>query len=160
MVIESYADDGNLGEMEAAITRMFQNKRMFSTPKSLHALIMAYSRAGEYDRLAKTMEVVKSAGWILQSGIYNMLISEYGKGGHLDKVERAFRELVDANIKPSFETFQYMIDAYEAHGSESEVDRVLDLMRKAGCEPPKLQQVQSFDRMWTDDEIFGGKARR
>ncbi|KAG0568736.1 hypothetical protein KC19_6G041800 [Ceratodon purpureus] len=159
MVIESYADSGKLDEMEVAITRMFQNKRMFSSPKSLHALIMAYSRAGEYDRLAKTMEVVKGAGWILQSAVYNILIAEYGKGGHLDKMEKVFSEMMDASVKPSFETFQYMIDAYEADDNEPEVDRILDLMRKAGCEP-KSNVLQSADRMWTDDEIFGGKTRR
>jgi hypothetical protein len=69
MVIESYADSGKLDEMEAAVTRMFQNKRMFSSPKTLHALIMAYSRADEFDRLVKTMEVIKGSGWILQSGV-------------------------------------------------------------------------------------------
>lgn len=161
MVIESYADSGNLSEMESSIKRMFQNKRMFSTPKSLHALIMAYARAGEYGRLAKTMEVVKGAGWILQSGIFNALIAEYGKGGRFDRMEESFRELVDAGVKPSLETFQCMIDAYERVGNAREVERVLELMRKAGCEPPREHGMQQgFDRMWTDDEIFGGKARR
>lgn len=159
MVIESYADSGKLDEMEAAVTRMFQNKRMFSSPKTLHALIMAYSRADEFDRLVKTMEVIKGSGWILQSGVYNILIAEYGKGGHLAKMEKVYSEMMDANAKPSFETFQYMIDAYEADDNEPEVDRILDLMRKAGCEP-KSNVLQSADCIWTDDEIFGGKARR
>jgi len=157
MVIECYADAGKLDEMEAAITRMFQNKRMFSSPKSLHALIMAYSRAGEYDRLAKTMEVINGAGWILQSAVHNMLISEYGKGGHLSKMEQVYREMITASVKPSFETFKYMIDAYETEGDVAEADRIMDLMRKAGCEPES--NSQSRDRMWTDDEIFGGKFR-
>lgn len=158
MVIESYAEAGKLDEMETAITRMFQNRRMFSTPKSLHSLIQAYSKVGEYDRLAKTMDIVKGAGWILQSGVLNVLISEYGKGGQIDRMEQTYQELVKASIKPSMETFQHMIDAHEAVGNEREVDRLLDLMRDAGYSKSPLQR-QPVDRMWTDDEIFGGKRR-
>lgn len=144
--------------METAITRMFQNRRMFSTPKSLHALIQAYSKVGEYDRLAKTMDIVKGAGWILQSGVLNVLISEYGKGGQIDRMNQTYQELVKANIKPSMETFQHMINAYEADGNDREVDRLYDLMLDAGYSKSPLQR-QPVDRMWTDDEIFGGKRR-
>ncbi|XP_024384247.1 uncharacterized protein [Physcomitrium patens] len=152
MVIESYADAGKLDEAEAAIKRMFQSKRVLASSKALHALIMAYSRAGTYDRLAKTMEVVKDAGWMLQPATYNILISEYGKVGYLDKMEQAFREMMNASVKPSFETFQYMINAYEAADNETQVDRILDLMRKAGCEPKS-------NAVWTDDKVFSEKVR-
>lgn len=154
LMIESYAEGGKLDEMEAAITRMFKGKRMFASPKTLHGVIMAYSRAAEYDRLAKTVEVIKAAGWILQPAIYNMLILEYGKGGEFDKMEQVYQSMVETSVKPTFDTFKYMVDAYEAVDNVAEADRVLDLMREAGCEPQS-----NSDRMWADDEIFGGRVR-
>jgi pentatricopeptide repeat protein len=157
MVIESYADSGRLDEMEAAVRRMFENKRMFATPKTLEALILAYTRVGAYDRLGKSMEMVKGAGWIIQSDIYNLLISEYGKGEQLEKMKQVYEEMVTAAVSPSLETFLSMLDAFDKCGLEAEMSRTIGLMRKAGFDSPTLSQPA--DRMWTDDEIFGGRSR-
>lgn len=157
MVIECYADADRLDEMEMAVKRMFQSKRMFASPKCLEAIIMAYVRQGAFDRLAKTIEMVQDAGWRIQSHSYNLLISEYGKGGQLDKMEQVYSEMVDASFKATPDTYNIMVNAYEKDGSEANVDKTLDRMRKAGFD--SKAELQPLDRMWTDDEIFGGKAR-
>lgn len=157
MVIESYADSGRLDDMEAAVRRMFENKRMFATPKTLEALILAYTRVSAYDRLGKSMEMVRGAGWIIQSEIYNLLISEYGKGEQLEKMKQVYEEMITAAASPSLETFLSMLDAYDKCGLEADVSRTKVLMRKAGFDSPALSQPP--DRMWTDDEIFGGRSR-
>jgi pentatricopeptide repeat protein len=158
MVIESYADTCRLDEMEAAIQRMFKNKRMFASPRTLEAVIMGYSRSRAYDRLVKAMEVVKGSGWNFHVSMYNVLINEYGKGRQFDKMEQVLSDMHQANVKPSSEAYQIMLDTYDREGKEVEVSRVVDLMRSAGFEPRFT--AEPLDRMWTDDEIFGGRARR
>jgi pentatricopeptide repeat protein len=73
-------------------------------------------------------------------------------------MEQVLSDMHQANVKPSSEAYQIMLDTYDREGKEVEVSRVVDLMRSAGFEPRFT--AEPLDRMWTDDEIFGGRARR
>lgn len=157
--IQAYAESGRIQDMEETMEKMFAAKRLFTSTKTFESVITAYGTLFNFERLDALLERMKSMGWTYQHSTYHTLLYEYGKGRELEKMEGVFTEMENAeDVTPTEETYTILADSYRAAGDAEGLKRTVDRMSAAGFKTKEVLDTEP-DRIWTEDEIFGGRPR-
>lgn len=130
---------GKLGQLNSA-DALYEEMKCRGVSRTIeveNALMLAHARNSDD---SKTLDMF--AGMRENSNrdlvSFNTAIASYSKLHHLNYLEKTFQELIEAECRPSLETYNCLMIGYRRLGLWWRMEEVFFLMRAVSCKPNSL----------------------
>ncbi|KAJ8906098.1 hypothetical protein NDN08_002597 [Rhodosorus marinus] len=111
------------------------------TQYSFSTLVVAHSRAGEYQSAREVFEKMLKSGIEPNVSLYNCLLIGPSKAGDTSEVERIVQEMLEKGVKPSEITAGMLMQTLAAAGEAEQASEVYrSLARKYGFDPTMVHR--------------------
>ncbi|KAH6796535.1 hypothetical protein C2S52_021089 [Perilla frutescens var. hirtella] len=132
VLIQLYANEDLLEQMENSINEAFERKVYITTSRVMRCITATYFRHNAVDKLADFGRRAEIAGWKLCRSLYHCKMVMYGSEMRLSEMERVLDEMDRVNMHLTGKTLWILCCAYENGGERSKLEQVIGIRIKNG----------------------------
>ncbi|EEF50485.1 pentatricopeptide repeat-containing protein At3g42630 [Ricinus communis] len=129
-ILLCYADNGLLPQAQAIWKHML-NGSFTPSIQIVSRLIDAYSKKGHFNEVMNILDQLSYSNFSLLHEAYSLAISCFGKGGQLQLMENALKDMVLRGFPVDYATGNAFIRYYSIHGSLTDMESAYSRLKRS-----------------------------